>query len=81
MRRVTLFAWLAMILAPFGACNSMHNSVLAEGRQIPEVQEPAPNQHETPIQSVNGKVVVISSTQLTLTVQADGQVRRYGFRD
>jgi hypothetical protein len=36
-------------------------------------QEPAPGQHETPIQSVNGKVVDITSTQLTLEVQADGK--------
>ena len=36
-------------------------------------QEPAPGQHETPIQSVNGKVVDISSTQLKLEVQADGK--------
>jgi hypothetical protein len=36
-------------------------------------QEPAPGQHETPIQSVSGKVVDISSTQLRLEVQADGK--------
>jgi hypothetical protein len=37
------------------------------------LQEPNPNQHETPIQSVNGKVVAISKTDLTVEVQADGK--------
>lgn len=36
-------------------------------------QEPNPNQHETPIQSVNGKVVNISKTDLTLEVVAEGK--------
>ena len=36
-------------------------------------QEPAPGQHETPIQSVNGKVVDISSSELRLEVQADNK--------
>jgi hypothetical protein len=40
----------------------------------PEIlQEPAPGQHATPSQSVNGKVISISKTDLSLEVQADGK--------
>ena len=42
-------------------------------------QEPTPGQHETPIQSVNGKVVDISSSQLRLEVQADGKTDTIDF--
>jgi hypothetical protein len=43
------------------------------------IQEPAPGQHETPIQSVNGKVVAISKTGLTLEVVADGKSSQLDF--
>ena len=36
-------------------------------------QEPNPNQHEIPIRPVNGKVVNISKTDLTLEVVAEGK--------
>ena len=79
--------WIAAVVACLGlmagslsACNSVHHSALvACGHTIPDLQEPAPNQHETPIQSVNGKVVSISSTQLTLEVKADDKTDSMDF--
>jgi hypothetical protein len=70
---------LGMVAGSVTACNSMHDSVVADGHVTADLQEPAPNQHETPIQSVNGKVLSISSTQLTLEVKADDKTDTMDF--
>lgn len=65
---------LAMALALLGSGMSDASSASAAVLQpVATLQEPNPNQHETPIQSVNGKVVAISKTDLTVEVQADGK--------
>jgi hypothetical protein len=75
----TIVVCVGMMAGSVAACGSMHSSVVACGHMTTDLQEPAPNQHETPIQSVNGKVVTISSTQLTLEVKADDKTDTMDF--
>jgi hypothetical protein len=64
---------IAIALVLLGAGTTVASTApVADGR-AEALQEPNPNQHETPIQSVNGKVVAISKTDLTVEVQADGK--------
>jgi hypothetical protein len=71
LRRIVLGVAIAFVLLGV-AITIASTAPTADGR-AGIVQEPNPNQHETPIQSVNGKVVAISKTDLTVEVQADGK--------
>ncbi len=75
--RIVVCALMNLLLLAGG--NSIASTAFARHTHPAIQQEPAPNQHETPIQSVNGKVVTISSTQLTLEVQADGKTDTIDF--
>jgi hypothetical protein len=71
LRRIAL--GIAIILVLLGVGITVASTVPAVDGRADIVQEANPNQHETPIQSVNGKVVAISKTDLTVEVQADGK--------
>jgi hypothetical protein len=64
---------MGLLLWTAGAGTSFASSAPGFHLHPVAIQEPAPNQHETPIQSVNGKVAAISKTNLTLEVVADGK--------
>jgi len=73
--KVRKFAALLIVLLAFLATQALAGCAVSRVRNYAAdfAQEPAPGQHETPIQSVNGKVVEISSSQLRLEVQADNK--------
>lgn len=73
--RIALSALIlgSMSLLFFTAGNSVAGPASMRNTLAAIQQEPTPNQHETPIQSVNGKVVAISKTDLTLEVVAEGK--------
>lgn len=73
MKLARIVGGLATILVLLSIGVTVASTVPAVDGRADIQQEPAPGQHETPSQSVNGKVVTISSTQLTLEVQADGK--------
>ena len=71
LRRIAL--GIAIILVLLGVGITVASTAPAVDGRADIAQEANPNQHETPIQSVNGKVVAISKTDLTVEVQADGK--------
>jgi len=73
--KVRKFGALLIVLLAFLASQALAGCAVSRVRNYAAdfAHEPAPGQHETPIQSVNGKVVDISSSQLRLEVQADGK--------
>jgi hypothetical protein len=79
MKRAAILAWTALAIASLSACGSVRSSSLKSGADATSLQEPAPNQHVTPIASVNGKVTAISSSQLTLEVKSDDKTDQMEF--
>jgi hypothetical protein len=71
LRRIVLGISISLVLLGVGI--TVASTVPSVNGRTEILQEPNPNQHETPIQSVNGKVVAISKTDLTVEVQADGK--------
>ena len=73
MKLIRIVVCLAMNLVLLSAGVSVSSTASAGSRHAGILQQPAPGQHETPSQSMQGKVVAISKTQLTLEVQANGK--------
>ena len=72
MKLIRIVVCLAMNLVLLGG-GSVSSTASAGNRHAGIVQQPAPGQHETPSQSMQGKVVAISKTELTLEVQANSE--------